>query len=253
MRVSLEPGERDRARRRVWDALLRAGVARFPLPPHGRIPNFAGAATAAARLATLAEYRRARVLKVNPDAPQQPVRAMALRDGKAILVPTPRLRGGFRLLRPEDVPDGRYGRAASLAGIAALGRELGLAELPPVDLVVTGSVVVGRDGGRLGKGEGYSDLEYAVLRELGHPPVPVVTTVHPLQVVEAVARRPHDLAVDFIVTPQEIISTGGPHPQPGGIAWEQVTAEMLAEMPVLAELRALQERCRAVSNRAPAR
>ena len=38
------------ARQRVWDRLAAEGVARFPFPPHGRIPNFAGAGLAAARL-----------------------------------------------------------------------------------------------------------------------------------------------------------------------------------------------------------
>jgi 5-formyltetrahydrofolate cyclo-ligase len=38
------------ARQWVWDRLGAEGVARFPFPPHGRIPNFAGAEVAAARL-----------------------------------------------------------------------------------------------------------------------------------------------------------------------------------------------------------
>ena len=38
-------------RERVWDDLADSGEARFPFPPHGRIPNFAGASDAAALLA----------------------------------------------------------------------------------------------------------------------------------------------------------------------------------------------------------
>ena len=34
----------------VWDALGESRVACFPFPPHGRIPNFAGAEAAAGRL-----------------------------------------------------------------------------------------------------------------------------------------------------------------------------------------------------------
>jgi len=37
-------------RERVWDDLEASGVARFPFPPHGRIPNFDGADEAAERL-----------------------------------------------------------------------------------------------------------------------------------------------------------------------------------------------------------
>lgn len=231
-------------------------MARFPLPPHGRIPNFAGAERAAARLATLEAYRRARVVKVNPDAPQRPVRAMALRDGKVVVLPTPRLRGPFRVLDPAVIPARERARAATLSGAERYGRPVAPADLPPVDLVVTGCVVVGRDGGRLGKGEGYSELEYALLRSLGHPPAPVVTTVHPLQVVAAVARRPHDLAVDLIVTPDEVIPTGGPHPQPNRILWELLDEEDLAAMPVLAAARGgrgREEGGGGASNPAPAR
>src|ERR1700737_3314952 len=42
--------DKSAARQWVWDRLSAEGVARFPFPPHGRIPNFAGAEVAAARL-----------------------------------------------------------------------------------------------------------------------------------------------------------------------------------------------------------
>jgi hypothetical protein len=44
-------------------------VARFPFPPHGRIPNFAGAEVAAARLLDIEPWKSATALKVNPDSP----------------------------------------------------------------------------------------------------------------------------------------------------------------------------------------
>jgi hypothetical protein len=46
-------------RERVWDDLEDAGVVRFPFPPHGRIPNFAGASDAADRLTAQPEFQRA--------------------------------------------------------------------------------------------------------------------------------------------------------------------------------------------------
>jgi 5-formyltetrahydrofolate cyclo-ligase len=39
--------DKSAARQWVWDRLHAEGVARFPFPPHGRIPNFAGAEVAA--------------------------------------------------------------------------------------------------------------------------------------------------------------------------------------------------------------
>lgn len=48
--------------------------------------------------------------------------------------------------------------------------------------------------------EGYSDLEFAILRELGHPPAPVATTVHDLQIVESVPRDPTDQPLSVVAT-----------------------------------------------------
>ena len=55
-------------RKRVWALLERERAARFP-GATGRIPNFAGAPAAAARLASLPAWRAAQVVKSNPDAP----------------------------------------------------------------------------------------------------------------------------------------------------------------------------------------
>jgi 5-formyltetrahydrofolate cyclo-ligase len=55
-------------RERVWALLERERAARFP-GATGRIPNFAGASAAAARLASLAAWQAAGVVKSNPDAP----------------------------------------------------------------------------------------------------------------------------------------------------------------------------------------
>ncbi len=74
--------EKHRIRLAVWNLMERTNVASFPRPVYGRIPNFIGAARAAELLASLEEFRRARVVKVNPDSPQRPVRELALRQGK---------------------------------------------------------------------------------------------------------------------------------------------------------------------------
>jgi 5-formyltetrahydrofolate cyclo-ligase len=148
-------------RERVWALLERERAARFP-GATGRIPNFAGAPAAAARLASLAAWRAARVVKSNPDAPQLPVRTRALADGKLLYMAVPRLveERPFILLDPGrlEVPPRR---AASITGSARAGRRIGVAELRPVDLVVCGSVAVNRQGARVGKGGGFSDLEFA--------------------------------------------------------------------------------------------
>lgn len=230
--------EKQLLRQLIWDELTRARQAAFPMPVHGRIPNFVGAPKAAAALRARPEWQRARVVKVNPDAPQHPVRLNAILDGKVLYMPTPRLKAGFLCLRPEWVPPGKERFATSIKGLSQYGQEVSLGAVEHVDLVVAGSVAVDARGGRAGKGEGYSDREYAILRELDHPDMPVVTTVHDLQVVEHVSREDFDIPLDLIVTPTRVIETHTPYAKPTGIDWDRVTAEELDTMVPLRELAA---------------
>src|SRR4030095_7707079 len=78
-------------RQKVWQTMQREEVTRFP-GAVGRIPNFAGAERAAQLLREMAVWRRALVVKVNPDAPQLPVRRLALAEGKILYMAVPRLR-----------------------------------------------------------------------------------------------------------------------------------------------------------------
>lgn len=231
---------KDEARRRVYQRLRDASVARFPVPIEGRIPNFTGAEAAATHLRQIDAYQRAKVVKVGPDSPLLAARAGVLADGKLLLMPAPRLTSGFLLLRPERVPTSQIRKAVSLKHCDAYGESVALADLPQVDFVVAGSVAVQRSGARAGKGEGYSDIEYALLRELGQPEMPVATIVHPLQMMkddEGFATDPHDLPLDYIVTPSDVIETNTRLPKPTGIDWAQVSDERMATMPVLQELR----------------
>ena len=225
-------------RERIWDLMEREGIASFPRPVHGRIPNFEGAETAAAQLAELDAFKRARVVKVNPDAPQHLVREKALMGGKRLLMPTPRLRKGFIMLEPE-IPRSKFRYASTIRGSFVWGKPVGLKALPKVDLVVVGSVAVSPNGARLGKGGGYSEMEYAILRQLGliDEKIPVATTVHDAQIVDdEVPLEAHDLMVDVIVTPTRTLVTGSRAPKPSGILWDEVTEEMKEEMPILRSL-----------------
>lgn len=235
--MSAKDDEKERARQAVWDRLQAEGLARFPFPPHGRIPNFKGAKEAAARLFRIPPWSQAKRIKVNPDAPQRFVREEALRRGITVFVPTPRLRAGFKRLDPSRIPPDKITEAASLSRGSRWAEGVPLADLPRLDAIVCGSVAVTRDGHRCGKGEGYSDLEYAILRELGHPPVPVATTVHSAQIVDALPWDPTDLPLSVIVTPEDTIRVKQPPPAPTGIAWDRLTDADLQAMPVLKELR----------------
>jgi 5-formyltetrahydrofolate cyclo-ligase len=225
-------------RERVWDLLERKGAARFP-GARGRIPNFAGAAAAAERLAALPEWRRAQVVKANPDAPQLPVRARALAEGKHLYMAVPRLTEPkpFVLLDPHRLKVPPH-RAASIRGGAAAGRKVAIDEMQPVNLVVCGSVAVNWKGVRVGKGGGFSDLEFALLVAAGliDSDTLIVTTVHPLQVLkEELPETDHDFRVGRIVTPDGVIRCRRAR-RPPGILWEHLDDEKIKAIPVLGNL-----------------
>jgi 5-formyltetrahydrofolate cyclo-ligase len=113
----------------------------------------------------LERERVARVLKANADAPQLPVRARALADGKLLYMAVPRLADG-------------------------------------------GSVAVNREGVRVGKGGGFSDLEFALLAD-------------------------HDFRLDLIVAGEEVVTCRRTR-RPPGILWEHLDAAMVAAVPALA-------------------
>ncbi|WP_456436266.1 5-formyltetrahydrofolate cyclo-ligase [Methanopyrus sp.] len=146
-----------RIRKSVWEELKESGEAAPPFPVEGRIPNFRGALVAARRLTSTPEYEEAEVVKVNPDSPQRPVRERVLRDGKVLIMPTPRLKRGFLVVKNPRDPR----RASTISGAFQEGKMMP-DELPAVDLVVAGSVAVASDGARVGKGGGYFDLEWGI-------------------------------------------------------------------------------------------
>jgi 5-formyltetrahydrofolate cyclo-ligase len=227
----------------VWSAMQAAKVARFPGAP-GRIPNFTGAEKAAERLRGLPAWQSALTIKANPDSAQLPVRQRALEDGKTVYMAVPRLaeREPFFALDPDHL-DQSPRKAASISGASRSARRVMLDELSPVDLVVMGCVAAGEDGARLGKGGGFADLEYALAFAAGliGPHTVTVTTVHEIQLrpVGEIPLTTHDVALDFIVTPDRVIDCRpgrAPRP-PAAIDWESLTDEKIGAIPLLSALR----------------
>ncbi|WP_053735256.1 5-formyltetrahydrofolate cyclo-ligase [Nocardia sp. NRRL S-836] len=226
---------KNEARHRVWDLLAERGAA--PPDVHGTIPNFAGAEHAAARLAELAVWQEARVVKAVPDKPQAPVRVLALEQGKLLYVAVPKIAAEkpFYELDPSTLAVAPA-EAAVPKLAAAFARTVDTDDMPHVDLVVCGSVAVNRHGARLGKGAGYSDIEVALLQEAGliSQTTTIVTTVHDLQIVEGdLPETDHDFSVDSIVTPTQVIECGPPR-RPAGIVWSKLDPAKIAAIPALA-------------------
>jgi 5-formyltetrahydrofolate cyclo-ligase len=223
-------------REKIWSRLQEKKVARFP-GAEGRIPNFIGAEACARLISETAYWKAAGVLKANPDSPQRAIRQRALEEGKVIYMAVPRLHSDkpFIELDPKKLKCSPY-VASSIKGAAKYGRLVNLKEVQKIDLIVCGSVAVNRQGNRVGKGGGYSDLEFALLTEERKIDrnTPIVTSVHPLQIVnEQIPMTEHDIPLSAIVTPSEFIEIESTLPRPKGIYWEMLPPEKAAAIPVL--------------------
>ncbi|XP_072790349.1 methenyltetrahydrofolate synthase domain-containing protein isoform X2 [Taeniopygia guttata] len=230
-------------REEVWRHLESSGLAAFPRPVRGRIPNFQGSLQACCSLRELDVFSRAREVKVDPDKPLEGARLAALQARKTLLVPTPRLRSGLfnRIVPPPGATKEMLRRCATSQGVKDYSVPVGLDGKAQVDLVVVGSVAVSEKGWRIGKGEGYADMEYAMMVSMGavQEDTPVVTIVHDCQVLDIAEELlgDHDLTVDYILTPTRIIQTNCKRPKPQGILWHKVSSEMLGKIPILKTLR----------------
>ena len=176
-------------------------------------------------------------MKANPDMPQLPVRARALQDGKTVYMAVPKLAADrpFLTLDPDRL-DVVPRKAASIKGSSGAGEPTALDELEHVDLIVCGTVAVNRRGVRIGKGGGYSDLEFALGTEVGaiDDSTVIVTTVHDLQVLdEDLPETDHDFRVDLIVTPDDVIRCRRTK-RPPGVLRDHLTAEQIDQVPALA-------------------
>ncbi|MGH7768703.1 MAG: 5-formyltetrahydrofolate cyclo-ligase, partial [Candidatus Binatia bacterium] len=165
------------------------------------------------------------------------IRRKALEEGKIVYMAVPRLREPkpFIELDPRRLKTSAYA-ASSIQGAFKFGRPVTLEKVKTIDLIVCGSVAVNREGARVGKGGGYSDLEYALLRQEKKVDgqTPIITTVHPLQIIfDEIPMTKHDIPLDAIITPDEVTPLAPEYDKPQGIYWDLLPAEKIAEIPVL--------------------
>ncbi|XP_037068674.1 methenyltetrahydrofolate synthase domain-containing protein-like [Pollicipes pollicipes] len=141
-------------------------------------------------------------------------------------------------------------RVARAEGVRKFSTPIGLDNIVPVDLIVVGSVAVSKDGYRIGKGEGYADLEYAMARGAGavSEETLVITTVHDDQVFDYL---PPELfgaqatcTVDMIVTHRRRSSTVSQRTRQDrpGIIWNAGDGRRkLKAIPILKALREVEQ------------
>ena len=230
-------------RESVWTALETARVVRGR-SVHDRIPNFIGSEQAAVLASELPEWVAARAIKSNPDQAQRPLRRLALEQGKLLYMAVPRLRDERVFIeldpsRPEIEPS----KASTISGAFKVGRPVYVHEMQPIDLVISGSVAVNSQGVRIGKGGGFADLEYGLASAAGvvNPGTPVISTVHPMQLLdEDLPWTQHDVPLDIVVTTEAVIRCDNDReqlPRPKGIYWEDLNERKIRSIPLLVKLR----------------
>ncbi|OCK77165.1 nagb/rpia/CoA transferase-like protein [Lepidopterella palustris CBS 459.81] len=257
------PSNKQTIRSKIWTSLLPHALpdSRFNLDFSSFIPDFQGSPLATERLVALPCYKAAQVVFITPDNCLEGLRLHALRAGKKVLVTTYAIRRGFVLLEPDVIErgGGRFEVAAMLDGMEKpeIGRYVSLAELRAegvkVGLCVTGTGAVSMRGVRFGKGHGFFDLEWGMLRRVGvvEGKTVVVAVVHGCQIVDEAGEgmglglgemRPEewDTVCDFIVTPERVVEVEGVVKPDCGILWERLEEGMLESIPPLRELRELE-------------
>lgn len=127
-------------------------------------------------------------------------------------------------------------------GIDNLGKDISLDDQIQIDLLIVGSVAVSKDGYRIGKGKGFADLEFALLKEMKaiDDNTVIITVVHDIQVFETLPSnlfQTYDVPVDIIVTPTQIIRVEKKLPRPTGLFWNILTSSKLKSIACLRKLK----------------
>ncbi len=189
---------KDDVRKFVWEKIKPYST--FP-PPHGRIPNFKAAFKACERLRELKEWKKAEFVFSAPDSPLRRARELCIEDGKTLVMVKPHMEG-FLILKPEVLEI-----RGTLKDMLKAGREVNPRAIPEVDIFLQGCVAVDTKGNRIGKGRGYGDKEYFLLKNLGKLKGPYVVVCHELQVFDDLSHlcERYDARCDIILTPKRVI------------------------------------------------
>jgi len=191
---------KDEIRKKIWHLLEDENIADFPRPCYGRIPNFKGSRNVSERIKELIEFENARAVFCAPDMVLKRIREIVLEEGKVLVVALPHIKDIVEINERREISE-----ATKIRGFVKYGKPLSM----QIDLFVQGSVAVDRNGNRLGKGKGYGDREYMILKQKGllQDSVKTVTIVHRLQIVDDISKLmgKWDVRINYILTDRGVI------------------------------------------------
>lgn len=211
-----------------------------------KIPYFPEADVCAERLKNTIEFLNTKTIKVNIDLAQEAVKLQALKAGKTLFVaPSQKSDYLYAKIKPcdvDEVPLAQQKRIVKMLAGEETYEELGIEHAEPLDMIVVGCVAVTESGQRIGKGNGYVDLEIGILVELGviTQRTVIATTVADEQVYPPLPDdmfTPVDFHIDLIVTPTRTLRPERPSPRAVGIQWPLLSSRRLEVVRVLKKLK----------------
>lgn len=216
-----------------------------------RIPNFIGADKAAELLAETEEFKAANSIMVNIDLAQEQVKLEVIKARKTLFVSATQksnnIYAKIKNCDPDDVDLAAQKKIIKLHGPEDTFEEIDIDGIEKLDMVIVGSCAVSRQGHRIGKGNGYVDLDIGIQTQLGiiTKDTLLVTTVHDVQVYDTLPEnlfQSYDLPLDLIVTPTEVIRVKQRLARPTGIEWNLLSSRRLEIVPVLKIIKEREEK-----------
>lgn len=238
------------ARKHVWKDLIKIAKpdSRYHFDFNEYIPDFEGSREATDRLVENSLYQEAGMVFITPDNCLEDLRERVVLDGKTQVISTYGIRRGLVELTPGDTKEHPARYAVLLDVMEEAGRYLSLSEIKKrglkFDWMITGASAVNTSGVRFGKGHGFFDLEWAMFYSIGAVDVdtPVIAFVHDCQVVDVEFElSPFDTVCDLIITPTRTIEIDNPQKPTQGVIWDKLEPGMLEDIPLLGELKSMQQ------------
>ena len=241
---SLSLKDKTDLRQQVWQELRKVAKpdSRFHWEFENFVPDFENSYKCVKSIREMNWYKNSKIIFLAPDNSLTEMRKRAIEDGKHLIVATHAIVRGFRSIDASAVPQGCEAFAATLDGIESFGKPISLEDikkLPGIDLLITGISLVTESGVRWGKGHGYFDLEWGIIRDLDvvNENTPIIAVGHDCQVVTTNLEPSEvDTIADAIITPSRVIRVDKKYPKPQGILWQYISPELMEQIPPVQNL-----------------
>lgn len=241
---------KNKLRNKLWDIYQSESVF-FPKPVYGSIPNFEGAIQTIPRLNILYEFEKAETIYVSNNFAYTHIRENVVSQNKKLILPRPEFYHSFcAVLDKTNIPFHYKPREfVELIHIKQFSKPILLDSDFKIDLLILNSLAVDINSGfRVCCGSGNhslsSNLEYAIIRELGYVSenTPILTIVHEKQVVHDLKNTikcTYDVPVNIIITPFKTYYVKHASEKPDKIYWNLLVKNHYHEIRCLKKLKKL--------------